>query len=43
MCELNVLYTCRWGGQITFHQLFLNGNFTAITANLLLGSRNEVI
>ena len=27
--------------QITFHQLLLNGNVTAITANLLLGSWNK--
>ena len=31
------------GVQITFHQSLLNGNVTAITANLLLGSWNKVI
>ena len=29
--------------QVTFHQLLLNGNVTAITSNLLLGSWNKVI
>ena len=31
------------GVQITFHQLLLNGNVTANTANLPLGSWNKVI
>ncbi len=31
------------GVQLTFHQSLLNGNITAITANVLLGSWNKVI